>query len=151
MKSKKNIRTLLALALLAMYTNVFALNLVCNYSKIFPSHHSHQDHDHNHGQHDHHSHKEHNHGSHHDDNEKGQEQEEDKNNCCNDEAGKIFESVFVTSINVNGFDFTSDGILPVIFSYNPFDYRVSYYSISNYSLPPPKIPDIRIHIQSFQI
>lgn len=149
MKSKKNIRVILALLLLASYVNVFALNLACNYGKLFSSSHSGHNHQHEHG--DHHSHKKHDHGSHHEHSKTSQDEKEDKDDCCNDEAGKVFESVFITSDNVFNIDFSIISSLPAIFSFLTPNYNISYHSISNYSLPPPKIPDIRIYIQSFQI
>lgn len=147
MKSKNSIRTLLAFLFLASYVNVFALNLACNYSRIFSSGHSHDNHNH-----DHHSHKDHGHGSH-DKHHKGEDKQKDKDdgNCCNDEAGKVFESVFVTLNNELALDVLSVSVLPANISFLPTDYKITYHSVSNYSLPPPKVPDIRIHIQSFQI
>lgn len=150
MKSKKNIRIILALLLLASYVNVFALNLVCNYGKLFSSNHSGHAHEHEHS--NDHSHKKQDHGSHHEHGKANSDHEDDKDGgCCNEEAGKVFESVFITPDCAFSIDFSLISPTPTFFSFLLFNTDIIRNSISNYSLPPPKIPDIRVFIHSFQI
>ena len=72
-------------------------------------------------------------------------------NCCNDEAANFFKSI--SSQDHSNYKFKSQEFHQInILTLQSFvTCQKLDFVIYNYSLPPPKIPDIRVHIQSFQI
>lgn len=137
---------------LAAYLNVFVTQASCNLSHLFEqtaktSHH-HDGHDHHHGSEEVPPH-------HHDDKpDHTHDTGKKDNNCCNDKTSAFFASQgnpATSSVDIKKTVYT-DLILIFIsafITFNPTVYNTKGYI--SYILPPPKIPDIRIFIQSFII
>jgi hypothetical protein len=153
--TSKYIRPFIAIAFLAIYVNVLAKNITCNWGHLFAeigNHHSSHQHDHGSSHHSHSGHSEetgsHSHKGKHD---HSKESSKNDGNCCNDAAAQIFKSLSTPSqfdYNFKLVEFQAANAFVLNFlSFVPNTSPV----VGNYSLPPPKIPDIRIHIQSFQI
>lgn len=157
MKNRFKIKSFLIAAIfLAAYLNVFITQASCNLSHLFEetqtqshSTHSHQNsHDHHHGNENVPPH-------HHDDKPDHQhdgKSEQKDNNCCNDKTSTFFESQGnPTTFSVDFKNtYTEFALINAIFFVcnQPVFNTNGYVS---YTLPPPKIPDIRVFIQSFII
>lgn len=159
MLTSKYIRPFIAIAFLAIYVNVLAKNITCNWghliSEVGYSHsldHDHEVHGHSHSHEGNQGHDHHHSDSHHSkDHHSESDSKKDDGNCCNDETAKIFKSLSTPSqfdYNFKLVEFQATNVFVLnCLSFVPNTSPV----VGNYSLPPPKIPDIRIHIQSFQI
>ncbi|MFZ5552882.1 MAG: hypothetical protein ACOZCO_07185 [Bacteroidota bacterium] len=152
MRLSNKIKIIGPLLFLAAYLNVIITHVVCNWEHSLE--HSTSEHSHSAG-HDHHSHDEshsqknepHSHSDKHDHSKPGE------GNCCDEETSRILSSVF--SQEFSPIKLSNPEFVHILFiAYN--NQLVSFESEKekravNYSLPPPKIPDLRIYIQSFQI
>lgn len=136
---------------LVAYLNVFATQASCNLPHFFEEINkstSHQDNSHNH-HHDNEGTSSH----HHDEDSSHHEKDAEKdNNCCNDNTTAFFANqgnhviFFVDFKNTFCVDLAFANTLMIYFS-PEFDTK----GVVSYSLPPPKIPDIRVFIRSFII
>ena len=153
MKNRFQIKSFTTAAFfLAAYLNVFATQASCNLPHFFEDlnkSYSDQGHSHNH----HHDNKETT--SHHNDedtnhhNEKGAEKDD---NCCNDKTSAFFANQ--GNHVISSVDFKNTSVTEYIFVKTIFVCNSEVFDSENfisYSLPPPKIPDIRIFIHSFII
>ena len=116
-------------------------NITCNWGHLFSQVENHDSHD-EHGD-DHHSDQgHHNHTK---------SSSKDDGNCCKDVTEKIFKSL--STLNQFAYSFKSIEYQTL----NTFVIKFSSVKgnsdlfVNNYFLPPPKIPDIRVFIQSFNI
>lgn len=157
MKNRFKIKSFLIAAMfLAAYLNVFITQASCNLSHLFEktqtqsqSTHSHQNsHDHHHGNEDVPPH-------HHDDKPDHQhdgKSEQKDNNCCNDKTSSFFASQgnpSTSSVDLKNPVQADLIFISAFIAFNPTVYNTRGYV--SYKLPPPKIPDIRVFIQSFII
>jgi len=147
---------IIAAVFLAAYMNVFITQASCNLSHLFEetqtqsqSTHSHQhSYDHHHGNKDVPPH-------HHDDKPDHQhdgKSKKDDNNCCNDKTSVFFESQgnpATSSVDFKNPTQTDLIFIKAFIMFSPAVYNARGYV--SYKLPPPKIPDIRVFIQSFII
>lgn len=155
MKKRFQIKSfIIATFFLAAYLNVFATQASCNLSHLFEqttkSTHQHEGgHDHHHGNGEevpphHHNDK----PDHHHDGKSGKKD----NGCCNDKTSAFFAgqgNPATTSVDFKN-TYTEFALInPVFFVCNRPVFNTKGHI--TYSLPPPKIPDIRVFIQSFLI
>jgi hypothetical protein len=144
----------IAAIFLAAYLNVFVTQASCNLSHLFEqtatksSHHHDGGHDHHHGNEEvppnHHDDK----PDHHHDGKSGKKD----NNCCNDKTSAFFASQgnpATSSVDFKNTYTECALINAILFVCNRPVFNTKGYV--SYSLPPPKIPDIRVFIQSFII
>lgn len=155
MKKRFQIKSfIIATFFLAAYLNVFATQASCNLSHLFEqttkSTHQHEGgHDHHHGNGEevpphHHNDK----PDHHHDGKSGKKD----NGCCNDKTSAFFASQGNPATSSVDFKNPIQADLIFIKAFivlNPAVYNTRGYV--SYKLPPPKIPDIRVFIQSFII
>ncbi|MBI1781666.1 MAG: hypothetical protein HYR66_09895 [Sphingobacteriales bacterium] len=153
MKKRFQIKSfIIATFFLAAYLNVFAKQASCNLSHLFEqstkeTHHHDDDHDHHHGNeeappHHHNDKPDHQHDG----------KNEKDNNCCNDKTSAFFAgqgNPATTSVDFNLLKTDIVFINAFISMINPVVFNTRGYV--SYKLPPPKIPDIRVFIQSFII
>lgn len=147
MKNNFQIKTFVIVAFfLAAYLNVIAKQASCNLPYIFqqnskPAHHHNND---NEGTDSHH----------HDDQSSHKKEEKSKkdDNCCNDKTTAFFESQgnpVISSFDFKNISYSELAFINVLFIYNQSVFSAKGYVF--YSLPPPKISDIRVFIRSFII
>ena len=145
MKNRFQIKSfIIATFFLVAYSNVFAKQVVCNWSSLFEQNTSKS--------------------SQHDDDCKdcedekasplhhNDEKEKKEAPCCNDKTTAFFASQgnhIVSSFDFKNTSVTENVFFKPIFVCNPNIVNSKNYI--SYSLPPPKIPDIRVFIQSFII
>ena len=153
MKLSSNIsKRVYAWLMLLPFLSIFLINISCtvdnitqDWSFFAQKDNHHQEHSHGHG-HDHSSH-EHDHNS-------NKSDEEDDDGCCSDETAAFFASVQAPTQQVT-VDFKSSQfttLYAVVNSLFLFENNLELYSDKRPPPKlPPKIPDIRIFIQSFQI
>lgn len=141
---------IIAVVFLAAYMNVFITQASCNLSHFFDQPQTTQNHD----SHDHHHGNEvppHNHDDKPDHQHDGKSEKKD-NNCCNDKTSAFFASQGNPSTSSIDFKNTYTELILINATFficnRPVFNTKGYVS---YSLPPPKIPDIRVFIQSFII
>ena len=151
MKNRFQIKSfIIAAVFLAAYLNVFITQASCNLSHLFEqpkTAHHHDGHDHHHGNEEVPPH-------HHDDKPDHQhdEKSEKKGNCCNDKTSSFFASQGNPATSSVDFKNTYSEfalINAILFVCNRPVFNTKGHI--TYSLPPPKIPDIRVFIQSFLI
>ncbi len=154
MKNRFKIKSFIIAAIfLAAYLNVFITQASCNLSHLFEktqtAAHNHQNnHDHHHANEDVPPH-------HHDDKPDHQhdgKSEKDDNNCCNDKTSLFFASQgnpSTSSVDLKNPVQADLIFISAFIAFNPTVYNTRGYV--SYKLPPPKIPDIRVFIQSFII
>lgn len=152
MKKRFQIKSFItATFFLVAYMNVFATQASCNLPHFFEEINKSASHQNNSNSH-HHDNKTSSHhhdedSSHH--NEKGAKK---NNNCCNDETAAFFANQ--GNHAVSSVDFKNTSVTEYIFVKTIFVCNSEVFDSKNfisYSLPPPKIPDIRIFIHSFII
>ncbi len=146
MKNRFQIKSFITAAFfLVAYLNVFATQASCNLPHFFEqatkstSHHDNST-DHHHGDKNALAH-------HH--NKKGAEKD---SNCCNDKTTAFFANQ--GNHIIYSVDFKNTFCTELIFANALLDNNLSLSNSNcaiSYSLPPPKIPDIRVFIQSFII
>ncbi|MDO9184399.1 MAG: hypothetical protein Q7W13_00185 [Bacteroidia bacterium] len=152
MKNRFQIKSfIIATFFLVAYLNVFAKQASCNLPHIFELSTKSTPHD---DGHDHHHGNEEAPAHHHDDESNDQQDKKNKkdDNCCNDKTSIFFESQgnpIVSSFDFKNVSCTELVFIKAVFIYNPLVFDIKNYA--SYSLPPPKIPDIRVFIQSFII
>lgn len=132
-------KLLIAVLFLTAYFNVPVTQITCNLSHLLEATEQH-DHHHNNDVADH------NHSDSHEHNDSKDD------NCCNDKTAAFFASQ-TNPVNPT-FEFKNTFFAKIIFSTNciiNFPLRLNSTDYFTYRAPPPKIPDIRIFIQSFQI
>lgn len=151
MKNRFQIKSFIIAAIfLAAYLNVFITQASCNLSHFFEqpqTAHHHDGHDHHHGNEEVPPH-------HHDDkpNHQHDGKSEKKGNCYNDKTSAFFASQgnpATSSVDFKNTYTELAFINAVFFICNRTVYNTKGHI--SYSLPPPKIPDIRVFIQSFII
>lgn len=104
--------------------------------------------------HDHHHGNEETPAHHHDDESGNHPDETNKkdDNCCNDKTSAFFESQgnpVISSFDFKNTSYSELVFINVLFISNQSAFNAKGYV--SYSLPPPKIPDIRVFIHSFII
>lgn len=163
-KKKYIKRVLIAALFLASYSGVYATYVLCNLVPLISAEISHF-HDHagheNAGHHesDSHNHSSNNHGTHNhgDDHHKGSNSHshshgEAMDDCCNDQTIPFIDSLPKLSPKQFHIDFDGGHVSTtgsyLVLNAPSFDF---YPKLVRYIHPPPKVPDIRIFIQSFII
>ncbi|MCH8903976.1 MAG: hypothetical protein IIA45_08695 [Bacteroidetes bacterium] len=150
MSTKKHISLAVAsVAMLCLFTGIITNNILCNFAHAVDA--TGQEHKHPYG-HDHH-HDGGNPIAEHDHKDKGHEHDQDSaTNCCNDLTSTFFSNL-VRDFS-SGFKLDSK----IISVTNLLSIFTNSSTTNNYSgvamdstHPPPKIPDIRVFIQSYQI
>ena len=129
---------IIATFFLVAYSNVFAKQVACNWSSLFEQNTTKQNHND-------------------DDCEdktpaKHHQHNENEAPCCNDKTTAFFASQgnhIISSFDFKNTTVTENVFFNTIFVCNPKIVNSKNYT--TYSLPPPKIPDIRIFIHSFLI
>ncbi len=147
------LKLLTGVFLLAIYGNVLFTQFFCTVSPLFESSTSSiahvDDHDHHHGKEASH-HPEHNHD--HEEPQQKDKSEPKDDDCCNDETSVFFalqtlpskSSAEFKDISFTDFSFVASS---QIYTLLPINSR----GFLSFNLPPPKIPDIRVFVHSFQI
>lgn len=159
LSSSKYIRVFVAVFFLAIYANVLVKNITCNLGSLFvqevaiSSEVDHHEHSHNNSHTHSNKHHSHEHGNNHNEvsKEKPDSEHSSKEKCCNSETAKIFSSLSTPSqfdYSLKTIEFHALNVYACSFSSNLNRYKLV---VTNYSLPPPKIPDIRVAIQSLII
>ena len=152
MKNRFQIKSFITAAFfLVAYLNVFATQASCNLPHFFEE--ISKSTQHQNGSHGHH-HDDKKSPSHHNDensshNKKGAEKD---SNCCNDKTTTFFANQ--GNHIIYSVDFKNTFFTELIFANALLDNNLSLSNSNcaiSYSLPPPKIPDIRVFIQSFII
>ncbi|MEX2336799.1 MAG: hypothetical protein WD555_05975 [Fulvivirga sp.] len=156
MNKKKHIRiVIIAAFFLASYTGVYATYFLCNIPLAVTSHDhgNHADHDqHESGDHSHNSHSSDHHNSSHGDHH-GNHSHDDgaADECCNDVTDP-FISLPKLSLKQFHLKFVVNYVL-IVHTFLEVDKPFSevYPRLTRYIYPPPKVPDVRVFIQSFII
>ena len=138
---------LASVLMLCVFTGIMANYILCNFAHAVDA--TGREHDHAYG-HDHH----HDGSSplaEHEHKDKGHEHNSGED-CCNDFTFSFFASLqrsntstFKLNINVNSVAL----LLPIFI--NPLAEKNLFKGVRDYIEPPPKIPDIRVFIESFQV
>ena len=156
MKNRFQIKSFItATFFLVAYLNVFATQASCNLPHFFEEiskSTQYQNASHSHGHHHNHDDKKSPSHHNHEDSSHHEEDAEKDNNCCNDKTAAFFASQ--GNPIVSSEDFKNTFCTELVFIntatvyYSPIFYNKG---AASYSLPPPKMPDIRVFIQSFII
>lgn len=132
-------KLLIAALFLTAYCNILVTQLTCNLPHLLEAtkqdghHHDNDDAEHDHS-----------------DSHKHNDSKDD--NCCNDKTAAFFASQ-INPVNPT-FEFKNTFFAKIIFSPNciiNFPLPLNSEGYFSYRAPPPKMPDIRVFIQSFQI
>jgi hypothetical protein len=153
-----------AVLMLLLFTGIMANNILCNYAHAIdasgvahdhpfghdhhhkaPKHEHNHDHDHNH-QHDEappekeHKDKGHNHN------------DQSDHDCCNELTLVFFSTLQRDEAPDFTFNLTAFSVdLPQLVYKSQLVEKNLFRGIANYAIPPPKIPDIRVFLHSFQV
>lgn len=171
MKKKRYIsQILIAAFFLASYSGVYATYFICNLVPLViantghshdhanhdsDNHHEPISHNHNGQKHDHENHGDDHHeasGRHNHDDSHSHDHGATMDECCNDQTVPFINSLPKLSLKQFQFEFAVSQV-PIIHSHLVLDspYQETHPKLVRYIHPPPKVPDIRIFIQSFII
>lgn len=150
MPGKKHIPIRVAsVIMLWLFTGIMATNLLCSFAHAMDA--TGQEHDHPYG-HDHH-HEGNNPLTEQDHKDTGHEHGHDSGQgCCNDFTFTFFSNLqrdHTPTLKLDSKVISFALLLPLFI--NPMEGKNLFKGVRDYIKPPPKIPDIRIFIQSFQI